>query len=63
MAAGFRACRGRTVVSMDGDLQNDPADIGRLVEKLEQLGSDDAKEEAAKVRERFGLPPGSRGVE
>lgn len=36
MAAGFRAARGRTIVSMDGDLQNDPADIGRLVEKLEQ---------------------------
>ncbi|MAD34868.1 MAG: glycosyltransferase [Planctomycetes bacterium] len=36
MAAGFRVCRGRTVVSMDGDLQNDPADIGRLVEKLEE---------------------------
>ncbi len=36
MAAGFVACRGRIVVSMDGDLQNDPADIGRLIEKLEQ---------------------------
>lgn len=36
MAAGFKECRGRIVVSMDGDLQNDPADIGRLVEKLEQ---------------------------
>ena len=36
MAAGFAACRGRVIVSMDGDLQNDPADIGRLVEKLEQ---------------------------
>lgn len=36
MAAGFRAARGRTIVSMDGDLQNDPADIGRLVEKLEE---------------------------
>ncbi len=36
MAAGFRACRGRTVVSMDGDLQNDPADIGRLIEKLDE---------------------------
>jgi glycosyltransferase involved in cell wall biosynthesis len=36
MAAGFRACRGRTIVSMDGDLQNDPADIGRLIEKLEE---------------------------
>lgn len=36
MAAGFRACRGRTIVSMDGDLQNDPADIGRLIEKLDE---------------------------
>ena len=36
MAAGFRAARGRTIVSMDGDLQNDPADIGRLVAKLEE---------------------------
>ncbi len=35
MAAGFRVCRGRIVVSMDGDLQNDPADIPRLVERLE----------------------------
>lgn len=36
MAAGFRACRGRTIVSMDGDLQNDPADVGRLVAKLDE---------------------------
>ncbi|MBK8098571.1 MAG: glycosyltransferase family 2 protein [Planctomycetes bacterium] len=35
MAAGFRICRGRIVVTMDGDLQNDPADIGRLVERLD----------------------------
>lgn len=34
MQAGFNAARGTTVVSMDGDLQNDPADIPRLVEKL-----------------------------
>lgn len=36
MAAGFQTCRGNIVVSMDGDLQNDPADIGRLVARLEQ---------------------------
>jgi len=36
MAAGFRACRGRIVVSMDGDLQNDPADIHRLIAKLDE---------------------------
>ena len=36
MAAGFKLCRGSIVVTMDGDLQNDPADIGRLVERLEE---------------------------
>jgi glycosyltransferase involved in cell wall biosynthesis len=36
MAAGFRLCRGRVIVTMDGDLQNDPADVGRLLERLEQ---------------------------
>jgi glycosyltransferase involved in cell wall biosynthesis len=36
MAAGFAAARGDIVVSMDGDLQNDPADIPRLIERLEQ---------------------------
>ncbi|MBL8749400.1 MAG: glycosyltransferase family 2 protein [Planctomycetes bacterium] len=35
MAAGFRVARGRVIVSMDGDLQNDPADIGRMIEKLD----------------------------
>ena len=34
MQAGFDHARGRIVVSMDGDLQNDPTDIPRLVEKL-----------------------------
>lgn len=36
MAAGFRAARGRIVVSMDGDLQNDPIDIPRLMAKLDE---------------------------
>lgn len=36
MQAGFDAARGATVVSMDGDLQNDPRDIPRLVEKLSE---------------------------
>jgi glycosyltransferase involved in cell wall biosynthesis len=36
MAAGFRLALGRTIVSMDGDLQNDPADIGRLVARLDE---------------------------
>jgi glycosyltransferase involved in cell wall biosynthesis len=34
MAAGFDAATGRVLVPMDGDLQNDPADIPRLMEKI-----------------------------
>ena len=34
MAAGFRMAKGRAVVTLDGDLQNDPAEIPRLVEML-----------------------------
>lgn len=34
LSAGFDAARGTTIVSLDGDLQNDPQDIARLVEKL-----------------------------
>ncbi len=33
--AGFRAARGEFVVTMDADLQNDPNDIGVLLEHLE----------------------------
>lgn len=35
-AAGFAAARGRLIVTSDGDLQNDPADIPSLVERLER---------------------------
>jgi dolichol-phosphate mannosyltransferase len=34
--AGFRHARGAVIVTLDADLQNDPADIPRLLEKLEQ---------------------------
>jgi dolichol-phosphate mannosyltransferase len=33
--AGFRHARGTTIVMMDGDLQNDPNDIPRLLERLQ----------------------------
>lgn len=36
MQAGFERSRGSIVVSMDGDLQNDPRDIPRLIERLEE---------------------------
>jgi len=35
-AAGFDHARGRYIVTMDGDLQNDPADIPELVNGLER---------------------------
>lgn len=34
--AGFRAARGRLVATMDADLQNDPADLPRLVGLLDR---------------------------
>jgi glycosyltransferase involved in cell wall biosynthesis len=34
MMAGMDHARGEIIVPMDGDLQNDPADIGRLLDKL-----------------------------
>jgi len=36
MDAGFKHARGGVIVSMDGDLQNDPGDIPRLLAKLNQ---------------------------
>jgi glycosyltransferase involved in cell wall biosynthesis len=36
LQAGFDHARGNIVISMDGDLQNDPADIPLLVAKLEE---------------------------
>jgi glycosyltransferase involved in cell wall biosynthesis len=35
-AAGFHFARGRYIVTSDGDLQNDPADIPAMVDRLEQ---------------------------
>jgi len=34
--AGFKASRGDVVITMDSDLQNDPADIPKLLEKLDE---------------------------
>jgi glycosyltransferase involved in cell wall biosynthesis len=36
LAAGIDAARGRVIVTMDADLQDDPAEIPRLVSKLEE---------------------------
>ena len=36
MAAGIDAARGKVLIPMDADLQNDPADIVRLLERLDE---------------------------
>jgi glycosyltransferase involved in cell wall biosynthesis len=36
MAAGIDAASGRVLIPMDADMQNDPADIKRLLEKLDE---------------------------
>ncbi len=40
MYAGLHAARGRAVALLDGDLQNDPADIPRLVAEIERGTAD-----------------------
>jgi glycosyltransferase involved in cell wall biosynthesis len=40
LAAGFDYAEGDVIISMDGDLQHDPADIPKLLEAFEQTGSD-----------------------
>jgi glycosyltransferase involved in cell wall biosynthesis len=36
MAAGIEHARGEVIVTMDGDLQNDPADIKQILEKIDE---------------------------
>lgn len=38
--AGWRAARGRYIVSLDADLQNDPADIPKMMAELQKNGAD-----------------------
>jgi glycosyltransferase involved in cell wall biosynthesis len=36
MSAGFNHARGEVIVTLDADLQNDPCDIGRLLDRADQ---------------------------
>ncbi|MFH1761650.1 MAG: glycosyltransferase [bacterium] len=36
MAAGFDLAKGEIIITMDGDLQNDPSDIPKLLEKMQE---------------------------
>ena len=40
MSAGIAEATGEFIVTMDGDLQNDPADIPKMMAKLEESGMD-----------------------
>lgn len=40
MYAGLQAARGQVVALLDGDLQNDPADVPKLLAELERTGAD-----------------------
>ena len=40
MKVGIVESRGEIVITLDADLQNDPADIARLIEKMDETGSD-----------------------
>ena len=52
MSAGFSAATGDVIISMDGDLQNDPKDIRKLVDKLHE-GYDAVSGWRAKRRDSF----------
>lgn len=51
-AAGFDRARGEVVVTIDADLQNDPADIGRLLAKIDE-GYDVVSGWRARRKDRF----------
>lgn len=53
LAAGFRAARGEFVATLDGDLQNDPADIPRLLELVQSGECDVASGWRRKRRDSF----------
>jgi len=59
MLAGLRSARGEVLVTMDGDLQNDPADIARLVEALDD-GTDVVCGWRAERRDRWSRRAASR---
>ena len=51
--AGIKAARGELIITMDGDGQNDPADIPRLIDYLEQMHLDVVSGWRKKRRDRL----------
>jgi len=53
--AGFKIAQGELVISIDGDLQNDPKDIPRMIEKLHKEGLDVVCGWRKKRKDDFGI--------
>jgi undecaprenyl-phosphate 4-deoxy-4-formamido-L-arabinose transferase len=60
MHAGFSRARGDIIVTMDGDLQNQPEDIPKLVHALERNGADVASGRRRARRDSWGRTLPSR---
>src|SRR6266545_1396203 len=60
IAAGIAAARGRWIATLDGDLQNDPADLPGLLEMARQGGFDMVQWVLANRRDSFPRRAGSR---
>ena len=54
LQAGFDHASGDVIATLDGDLQNDPADLPRMIAKLDE-GYDAILGERAKRQDRFWL--------
>lgn len=50
--AGFRATRGRLIAVLDADLQNDPADIPKMLDLLEEANADFVQGDRSAVRKQ-----------
>ncbi len=50
--AGFRAARGTLIAVLDADLQNDPADIPKMLVLLEESGADFVQGDRSAVRKQ-----------
>lgn len=60
LAAGIAAARGRWIATLDGDLQNDPADLPGLLEMARQGGFDMVQGVRVNRRDSFPRKAGSR---
>ena len=62
MHAGFSRARGDIIVTMEGDLQNQPEDIPKLVDALERNGADVASGRRRARRDSWGRTLPSRMI-